>query len=64
MKWRMVDGRGSNPRPLHCERSAFPSDLPPHEEGGIVMMPRRGSRASARSRSRRGRMAFGSRSRP
>src|SRR3989338_5123101 len=22
-------GRGSNPRPLHCERSALPAELPP-----------------------------------
>src|SRR3990167_4249293 len=27
-KW--WSGRGSNPRPLHCERSALPAELPPH----------------------------------
>jgi hypothetical protein len=26
-KW---SGRESNPRPLHCERSALPTELPPH----------------------------------
>ncbi len=34
MKWeKWWSGRGSNPRPLHCERSALPAELPPHEEG-------------------------------
>ena len=28
MWWR---GGGSNSRPLHCERSALPAELPPHE---------------------------------
>ena len=26
-------GRGSNPRPSHCERDALPAELPPHERG-------------------------------
>ena len=26
-------GRGSNPRPPHCERGALPSELPPHGRG-------------------------------
>ena len=30
MKW---SGRELNPRPLHCERSALPTELPPH--GGL-----------------------------
>ena len=30
--WRggMWSGRGSNPRPSHCERDALPAELPPH----------------------------------
>jgi hypothetical protein len=36
-------GRESNPRPLHCERSALPTELPPHEfqesEDGNVRDP-------------------------
>ena len=27
-------GRGSNPRPSHCERDALPTELPPHDKGG------------------------------
>ena len=33
-KW--WSGRGSNPRPLHCERSALPTELPPHTRRAIL----------------------------
>ena len=33
-KW--WSGRGSNPRPLHCERSALPAELPPHTRRAIL----------------------------
>jgi GNAT superfamily N-acetyltransferase len=29
-------GRGSNPRPSHCERDALPAELPPHTRARIV----------------------------
>ena len=29
-------GRESNPRPLHCERSALPTELPPHTRRAIL----------------------------
>ena len=28
----MWSGRGSNPRPSHCERDALPTELPPHRK--------------------------------
>ena len=31
----MWSGRGSNPQPLHCERSALPIELPPRSAGSI-----------------------------
>ncbi len=31
--WR---GRGSNPRPPHCERGALPAELPPHAKPEII----------------------------
>src|SRR5437870_1325834 len=35
-KW--WSGRGSNPRPSHCERDALPTELPPHEGRGLYPM--------------------------
>src|SRR5690606_12657505 len=35
VKW--WSGGGSNSRPLHCERSALPAELPPHEGRGVYM---------------------------
>src|SRR5204863_45721 len=32
-KW---SGRGSNPRPSHCERDALPAELPPHARRAIL----------------------------
>ncbi len=32
-------GRGSNPRPSHCERDALPAELPPHAETEIITQP-------------------------
>ena len=32
-------GRGSNPRPSHCERDALPAELPPHAETAIITQP-------------------------
>src|SRR5579862_8623899 len=29
-------GRGSNPRPSHCERDALPAELPPHAKNTII----------------------------
>src|SRR5882762_2106756 len=29
-------GRGSNPRPSHCERDALPTELPPHVRRAIL----------------------------
>src|SRR3954469_19595729 len=29
-------GRGSNPRPSHCERDALPAELPPHAKRPII----------------------------
>ena len=40
--WRPLDGdgwwsgRGSNPRPSHCERDALPTELPPHARRAIL----------------------------
>ena len=34
MKW--WSGRGSNPRPSHCERDALPTELPPHARAAIL----------------------------
>jgi hypothetical protein len=31
-------GRGSNPRPSHCERDALPAELPPHTFDGTAPM--------------------------
>jgi hypothetical protein len=33
-KW--WSGRGSNPRPSHCERDALPTELPPHMFAGSL----------------------------
>src|SRR5213082_3133877 len=33
-KW--WSGRGSNPRPSHCERDALPAELPPHARRAIL----------------------------
>jgi hypothetical protein len=33
-KW--WSGRGSNPRPSHCERDALPAELPPHAKLAII----------------------------
>src|SRR6185503_14965291 len=35
-------GRGSNPRPSHCERDALPAELPPHAKSAIITQPARG----------------------
>src|SRR5688572_31546289 len=40
-KW--WSGRGSNPRPSHCERDALPTELPPHTRArilGVALAPR------------------------
>ncbi len=33
---RWWSGRGSNPRPSHCERDALPAELPPHTRRRIL----------------------------
>src|SRR5690606_2878243 len=36
--WRREwSGRESNPRPLHCERSALPTELPPHMQRATAL---------------------------
>ena len=45
-------GRGSNPRPSHCERDALPTELPPHTRRAILeYLPRRSKFGRHRPRS-------------
>ncbi|CDI04031.1 hypothetical protein BN873_790012 [Candidatus Competibacter denitrificans Run_A_D11] len=47
-------GRGSNPRPSHCERDALPAELPPHLkvyiEGKYYNLPLSYARPTAENR--------------
>ena len=36
--WFWWSGRGSNPRPSHCERDALPTELPPHARAAILAL--------------------------
>src|SRR6185312_9481008 len=38
-RWNLWwSGRGSNPRPSHCERDALPAELPPHARRAILAL--------------------------